>query len=315
MSSIYSGVYSTIKLQGATLIPAPTAVPSSAFAPTEARPAPPAMVLLPAEQLIQLLPSLKSLATSSVVLQVSTQESQDHSQVLALRGSGLALLYSANNEQAKGNSLVAARVAATGRGVVHFGEFDRRVDFGTEGVTGEWIVARDGNTEEDQEGAPNGTTQKPTLSSLFSVVFNTLPAALATSASSYTGAKSPETLIVALGNTSAIASHLPTDAGLLSLNLYRPLSPAQIRDLVPSGVKTIVTLEQVHKEVGKWSPLFLDVVGAYVEAEDSVEVPTILSGTLGVVTDGAAAVQAIAGELCGLSKAAAYTDLSLYRCG
>lgn len=292
MSGIYSGVYSTLKVQGATLIPAPS-LPSSAFAAQ--RPSPPALVVLPPSQLIQLLPNLKSLSTSPIVLQVSTSETLDHSPVLALRGSGLALLYSSNATEAKANALVAARVAATGRGVVHFGEFDNVVDFGFEGVTGEWIVSRDSATEE--EDTTNATTTKPTLAALFSTVFATLPNVLTASPSTYTGTSSPEVLIVALGNASALAASLPSNAALLSLNLYRPLSASQIRSFVPAGTKTVVTLEQVHHKTAKWSPLFLDVVGAFAEADEGVEVPTILSGTLGEVVDGAAAVQTVLGEL------------------
>lgn len=78
------------------------------------------LLVLPGNQLIQLLPNLKALAQSPIVLQVSTHH--DHSQVLALRGSGLALLYSADDREAAANAQVASRVAATGRGVVHFCE-------------------------------------------------------------------------------------------------------------------------------------------------------------------------------------------------
>ncbi|ORY64746.1 hypothetical protein BCR35DRAFT_308644 [Leucosporidium creatinivorum] len=288
MSGIYSGVYSTLQVQGATLIPSPL-LPPSAFALQ--RPSPPALVVLPPSQLIQLLPNLKALSTSPIVLQVSTQATLDHSPVLALRGSGLALLYSSNAAQAKANALVAARVAATGRGVVHFGEFDNVVDFGFEGVTGEWIVSRDSATEE--EGTTNALSTKPTVAALFSTVFATLPNVLTAAPSTYSGTSSPEVLIVALGNASALAASLPSNAALLSLNLYRPLSSSQIRQLVPAGTKTVVTLEQVHNKAAKWSPLFLDVVGAFAEADEGVEVPTILSGTLGEVVDGAAAVQTV----------------------
>lgn len=292
MSGIYSGVYSTVKVEGATFVPSPL-LPATAF--PSSRPSPPAALLLDPSHLIQLLPALKQLSTSPIVLQVSTLATQDHAPILALRGSGLAILYSSNASQAKANALVAARVAATGRGVVHFGEFEQVVDLGFEGVTGEWIVSRDSTSE---EGSTNGTVLKPTLAALFSTVFSTLPAVLAASPSTYTGSSSPETLIVALGNASALAAALPSNVALLSINLYRPLSPSQIRQLVPAGVKTVVTLEQVHKKVGKWSPLFLDIVGAFAEADEGVEVPAILSGTLGEVLDGAAAVQVVVGKSC-----------------
>ncbi|GAA5911588.1 hypothetical protein JCM5296_005257 [Sporobolomyces johnsonii] len=285
--AFYSHVYSTTRVQGATLVPSPILPPSALAAPSS--PALPSLLLLEPHQLLSLLPTLKSLATSPVVLQVSTKSSKDLAPVLALRGSGLSLLYSASEAAAKSNAAVAARVAATGQGVLHFGEFDNQVDLGVEGVDADWVLGKD-------KAATNGNGahhDAPSVSTAFTSAFAHLPSSLAATSQSYTGAQAPKTLLVALGNTSAIASALPSDYALVSLNLYRPLSASQIRSLVPSSVETVVVLEQVHKKAGKWSPVFLDVVGAFAEEEEHAKVPKVLSATLGEISEGASAVEAI----------------------
>ncbi|GAA5952048.1 hypothetical protein JCM21900_006233 [Sporobolomyces salmonicolor] len=285
--AFYSHVYATTRVQGATLVPSPILPPSAVAASSS--PALPSLLLLEPHQLLSLLPTLKALATSPVVLQVSTKSTKDLAPVLALRGSGLSLLYSASEAAAKSNAAVAARVAATGQGVVHFGEFDNQVDLGVEGVDGDWVLGKD-------KAATNGNGahhDAPSVSSAFTSAFAHLPSNLTATSQSYTGAQAPKTLLVALGNTSAIESALPSDYGLVSLNLYRPLSAPQIRSLVPSSVETVVVLEQVHKKAGKWSPVFLDVVGAFAEEEENAKVPRILSATLGEISEGASALQAI----------------------
>jgi sulfite reductase (NADPH) hemoprotein beta-component len=297
MASVYSSAYSTQRLEGATLIPSPILPPSVLAASSSSSRLPTLLVLQPS-QLITLLPTLKSLATSPVVIQVSTSASKDHSQVLALRGSGLSLLYSSNADVAKSHALVAARVAATGHGVVHFGEFDNRVDFGFDESSAAYVQAKDKVANGNGESNGNGKAAEgeSSISTAFGTAFAHLPASLRRSANTYTGSDSPKTLVVALGNTSSLESSLPSDFALVSVSLFRPLSPSQIRSLVPASVETVVVLEQSYKKASKWSPLFLDVVGAFSEEEDESKVPTILSGTLGEVKDASSAVKVVTGS-------------------
>ncbi|GAA6011757.1 hypothetical protein JCM10207_004234 [Rhodosporidiobolus poonsookiae] len=293
---VYAHAYSTTQLEGASLVPSPI-LPPSALAPPSSSSAPalPALLNVEPSQLILLLPTLKTLATSPIVVQVSTAAAKDHSQVLALRGSGLSILYSSTNDAAKANALVAARVAAQGHGVVHFGEFEAKVDFGFDDASKAYVLGKDKALNGNGEAANgNGKAhEQSSVSTAFATAFAHLPSQLRRSAQAYTGADAPKTLVVALGNASALESALPADTALVSVSLYRPLSPAQIRALVPASVQTVVVLEQVFKKTSKWSPLFLDVVGAFAEEEDDAKVPTILSGTLGDVKDGAAASKAV----------------------
>lgn len=257
----YSSVYSTVPgLTGATLLHS-TILPNSSSS---------TLFVLPPHQLIQLLPSLRSLSKSNVVVQVSTQSTHCHSSVVALRDSGLVLLYSADQHTALSNNRVAATIAAAGRGVLHFGEFSNE----------ELVMAS--SSEESIEG---------THSSVESAFASSTATPL-----SYHGSATPSNLIIALGNTSALISSLPSNSALISLNLYRPLSPSYLRSLVPAGVEKIVVLEQVAQSITKWAPLFLDVVGAFAESEDDQVTPTILSGILGRldITEGLAANAAIA---------------------
>jgi len=293
MATLYSSIYSTTRVQGATLVPSPV-FPSSTFASTSSPSARPTLLLVKSEELLSLLPTVKQLATSPIVLQVSTIKTKELAPVLALRGSGLSLLYSDSQEAAKANAAVAARVAASGHGVVHFGEFEQSANLVEGIVDSEWIASND-----KQESAPNGngaSHESSSVADLFSSAFAHLPSSSQATAHSQTGSDSPKTLLIALGNASSLSSSLPSDYSLVTLNLYRPLSPSSIRALVPSSVETIVVLEQVHKKAGKWSPVFLDVVGAFAEEEDDAKVPKILSASLGEVSDANSAVQSISGS-------------------
>jgi sulfite reductase (NADPH) hemoprotein beta-component len=260
-----STILSTIKgLTGATLIPSPILSNSQLSAPC--------LLVLPPHQLIQLLPTLRTLVKSNVVLQVSTQATHCHSSVVALRDSGLVLLYSPDQSTALPNSQVASTIAATGRAVLHFGEFSNE----------ELLMASSSEKSIERTNGSNAT-----IGSAFS-------SSTATT-SSYHGSATPSNLIIALGNTAALIPSLPSNSALISLNLYRPLSPAYIRALVPAGVEKIVVLEQVAQSITKWAPLFLDVVGAFAESEDDQVTPVILSGILGRLdlTEGLAANAAI----------------------
>ncbi|BGP01069.1 Sulfite reductase [NADPH] subunit beta [Rhodotorula toruloides] len=295
MAAIYSSVYATAQLAGATVVPSPVLAPSQlAQHPSSL----PTLVVCSPEQLIQLLPQLRTLARSHVVIQVSTHRTRDLAPALALRGSGLALVYSAGDDQARTNAVVAARVAAQGHGVVHFGEFDPdTVDFGFAQDDAAFVrgdgAGKAQNGEQAANGNGNGNGASHDEASAVARLFSSAFAHKHASSQAYSGASSPKTLVVALGNTKALESALPSDYALVSLSLSRPLTPSQLRSLVPPSTEKVVVLEQVYKKAGKWSPLFLDVVGAFAEADEDEKVPSILSGSLGEVSDAAAAVKQI----------------------
>lgn len=306
MAAIYSAAYSSVAgVQGATPVQSPLLPPSALAAAASAEL--PALLVAEPQQLILLLPQLRTLAKSNIVIQVSTAAAEgDHAPVLALRGSGLSIVYSASDDEAKRNALVAARVAASGHGVVHFGEFDAtKIDRGFDAkadvafVKGQDVKASNGNGE---KATTNGNGSAPTngdataAPSEIETLFRSAFAQQHASTSSFVGAESPKTLIVALGNVRALETSLPAETALVSLALYRPLSSSQIRSFAPPSVETIVVLEQVYKKSSKWAPLYLDVVSAFAEQDDDESTPKILSGTLGKITDAAAAVKSIQGE-------------------
>ncbi|KAK4046472.1 Sulfite reductase [NADPH] subunit beta [Microbotryomycetes sp. JL221] len=292
MSGMYSAAYSTLSVEGATAVPTPvlssTQLAGDGIAPI--------LLIVEAQQLIQLLPHLKQYSSTKIVIQVSTLATRDHSPVVALRGSSnLAFVYSSTNAQASSNALVAALVAKQGHAVVHFGEFDATVDL-THGkapsattTSAQAVTIGNGPTN---GYASNGHTAS-TLAAAFSNAYGTLPTGFATRPFVVTGSDSPTTVIIALGDVSAIESALPSDMRLVALSLYRPLSAEVIRSFVPKDTAKVVVLEQAYKQTTKWSPLFLDVVGAFAEDESSAPAPAILSGILGDVTDGSAAIKAV----------------------
>ncbi|KAI5475784.1 sulfite reductase (NADPH) hemoprotein beta-component [Pseudohyphozyma bogoriensis] len=245
-SSLYSSV--------STSLPLPAASSSSGA---------PALLILPPSHLITLLPSLKQLVSTPVVIQVAT--TGDHAQVLALKSAGLALVYSSSPAQAKDNAVVAARVASvTRKAVLHFGEFGQ---LSTEGS-----LPAAGAVEKD-------------VAKAFAAAFDKS----STAATSTTGAAAPKTLLLVLGDASPFTADLPADWAVTSISLYRPI---KIADLIPKSVETVVVLEQNYGKA-KYNPLFLDVVGSYAEAEDNAAVPKILSGTIGVNVEASAARAAI----------------------
>lgn len=226
----------------------------------------PAKVTLAPAQLVQLLPILRQVISAPIVVEVSTLASErDHSQVLALRSSGFNILYSSAQEEAERNNIVAASfVARNSSAVLHYGEFTS--------------TAIEGDVVADVDS--------------FDTAFNAVKATPFT----HYGTPLPKTLLIVLGQTFPLLTSLPAQTAILSFTLYRPLSPSALRSLVPSSVETVVVLEQSYTKTAKWNPVFLDVVGAFAEADDDVKVPLILSGVLGAVKDGVSAFAEISGE-------------------
>lgn len=122
--------------------------------------------------------------------------------------------------------------------------------------------------------------------------------------SHYAGASStPTKLVFGVGTSasfSAIAAAANTqDIGFLSLSLLRPLSSAALLELIPKSVTSLLVIDQAYSKTTKWSPLYLEVLGAFhaSQAEESPRLtPTISSATLGLVgtataSDSAQAVQ------------------------
>ncbi|KAM0786495.1 hypothetical protein ACM66B_001953 [Microbotryomycetes sp. NB124-2] len=294
MSSSYSRVYSTVPLDGAVVVQTPV-LSSTHLERDDRSSTAPALLVAQPGQLIQLLPHLKRLASERLVIQVSTAATRDHSPVLALRGSSaaLAFVYSSSTQHARANAIVAAKVAAQGHAVVHFGEFEQSVDLATGQLGRDSTAVATNGVNGHATNGTNGEDHptKPSLSAVLSNVYAALP--VATQPFSISGTDKPQTTIIALGNVSAIESALPADFKLVSISLYRPLSTEQIRAFVPASTKTVVVLEQSFKQTTKWSPLFLDVVGAFAEDDSDSAAPSVLSGILGDVTDGAAALKAI----------------------
>lgn len=239
------------ELTGTSIIPSPLSFIPSTTTTTST-------LILPSSQLIQLLPTIKSLSNTKLILQVSTLDNDsDHSQILALNQSGFNFVYSPTTELALQNQHhLNTIINTTGKAVLHFGEFSHQP-----------LIT----SSIDPTPATNGHSSIPAFT-----------------ATSYTGSPAPSHLIIALGNTTALQSSLPSNAALLSLTLYRPLSSAQIRALVPASVQKIVVLEQTAKSLTNWSPVFLDVVGAFAESDEDTVVPVILSGILGHIADGQA---------------------------
>ncbi|KAM0756127.1 sulphite reductase hemo protein, beta subunit [Meredithblackwellia eburnea MCA 4105] len=279
----YGKVLSTVQVDGAATVPSPV-VPISALSTSSD----PTLVLVQPSALINLLPQLKNYANKPIVFQTSSLDSQlpgDHSQTLLALRSLATILYSTNEQQAIANNAIAAQVAkSTGKAVVHFGEFEQKV-FGQPSSSSSAV--QNGSNGVNGKAAESTPTQ-----AALEAAYAAIPSASPYSVFGET--KAPTTVIVALsGNaTAALSASLPAKTKLVSLNLYRPLPAQLIRSFVTKSTKAVVVLEQSYSGNGKWTPLFLDVVGAFAESED--EAPEkFLSGTVGFISDAKKAVKDI----------------------
>ena len=91
------------------------------------------------------------------------------------------------------------------------------------------------------------------------------------------GSPDPHTVFFVLGSSPAIQLD-----GVLwfEVALLSPLLPSKILRLIPSSVKRIVVLEQLHNWNLKWMPLYLEIMTALQQRDESTR-PAIFSGVLG----------------------------------
>merc|ERR1712093_394417 len=225
--------------------------------------------------------SFKHLLGFPVLLHLSTNG--DHANLLNLfKSSGAVIVYSASAEEAQKNTLVAAKIAVNAsRLVLHFFEGDstegKKVDDllqsdaflaygdklkghvngatngftnGTNGANGHSEVnTTTGNQDEDNLPSRHHSLQSA-IDEAYQVASEN---SLGLGPTHYAGPAEPTKFVVALGasvSLSSLASSLDTsDTGVLSISLYRPLTPAALLELIPQSVKSIVVLEQAYTKV------------------------------------------------------------------
>ena len=88
---------------------------------------------------------------------------------------------------------------------------------------------------------------------------------------SYYGAEDADRMIILMGSA--------TDAGMISVHLYRPFSVKHLLASVPKSVKRIAVLDRTKEPGANGEPLYLDVKDAYYDVEDR---PLIVGGRYGL---------------------------------
>ncbi|WFD30360.1 assimilatory sulfite reductase (NADPH) [Malassezia sp. CBS 17886] len=220
-----------------------------------------------ASALLRLVPHLPQLAKTPVVFHVAT--AAQHADVLGLRQSGCALVYSSTAAGAQDEALVAHQLASTARrGVIHFYDAASGPMDPVHLPPAAFSVAAVANAHLDVDAA-------------YAAV-STLAGHPVQPYTLYGRTADARAFAVVLGagaQALAAAASLP----VLAVHLVRPFLADRIAQEIPASVERVVVLEQCAERTTRLAPLFLDVAGA-LQQDPQRASTKVLSGTLGVVT-------------------------------
>ncbi|KAH8116400.1 sulfite reductase subunit beta [Phellopilus nigrolimitatus] len=269
--------------------------------------------------LAHFLPHLSELASSPVVLHIAV--SGDLADVLLLRSAVPYFIHSTTLHQAHDNALVASKVARTENKVVVHAFQTQVEDVALPELTEEQIraylsenrrfsVASNGNGKPVlANGAANGhanghangnangtngtnglngldghssgysTPDSPVLSSQAMDDQALVSLSQAYEAASR-GPRDAHTVIFVLGQAPALELD---GVSWVEVALLSPLLPSKILRSIPPSAKRVVVLEQLYNWNVKWTPLYLEVMGALQYVDESSR-PAVQSGLLGDIS-------------------------------
>jgi pyruvate-ferredoxin/flavodoxin oxidoreductase len=226
----------------------------------------------------------------------------DHSDVMAVRQTGFAMLASASVQEAHDLAVVAqAASLATRVPFVHFFDGFRTshevntVDLLSDDdlralVPEELIRAHRGRALSPDRPFIRGTSQNPdvnfqareTVNPFYTRVPATVTDAMDALAAvtgrryrlaEYTGDPEAERVIVVMGSggqtaaeTAAYLAARGEKVGVVQVRLYRPFPAAAVLDAIPATAARIAVLDRTKEPGSLGEPLFLDVLGALAEA-------------------------------------------------
>ncbi|WFD26756.1 assimilatory sulfite reductase (NADPH) [Malassezia nana] len=223
--------------------------------------------------LVRLLPHLPALAKSPVIFHIRTQA--QHADVLLLRQSGCAMLYSSSAADAEAHALVAHKLAmSTHSAVIHFFDEGAPASLAAESAL-QGAVSSEATPASLDEAAVDAAFHEASLVLQRDVV-------------PYRehGATDAEAMAILLGaNAETLA-----EAGVrvVELHVVRPLLPARLVALVPASVQRVAVLEHTAQRVTRLAPLWVDVASAFQQAMTR-PAPRLISVMLGTVDTQAAA--------------------------
>ncbi|MFI5067929.1 MAG: pyruvate:ferredoxin (flavodoxin) oxidoreductase, partial [Streptosporangiales bacterium] len=235
----------------------------------------------------------------------------DHSDVMAVRQTGFALLASASVQEAHDLAVVAQAVTlATRIPFVHFFDGFRTshevnsVDLLSDDdlralVPEELIRAHRSRALSPDHPVIRGTAQNPdvyfqgreTVNPFYARVPGAVTDAMDAFAAvtgrqyrlaEYTGDPEAERVIVIMGSggqtAAETAAHLAArgeKVGVVQVRLFRPFPAAAVLDAIPASARRLAVLDRTKEPGSLGEPLFLDVLGALAEAYTAGERPVL----------------------------------------
>ncbi len=243
----------------------------------------------------------------------------DHSDVMACRQTGFAMLCSNNVQEAQDMAAIAQYATLKSRvSFMHF--FD---GFRTSHEINKIEVISDDQLREFVEGLPTsfnrehaltpdhpvlrGTAQNPDVffqireasNPYYAKVGGIVQEAMDKYAKitgrqyhlvEYVGAKDAEQVVVIMGSgadtTEATVAHLKDKKyGVVKIHLYRPFPAEELVKALPATVKTIAVMDRTKEAGSQGEPLYLDVVAAVADAFGAGKIksmPRIIGGRYGL---------------------------------
>jgi pyruvate-ferredoxin/flavodoxin oxidoreductase len=245
----------------------------------------------------------------------------DHSDVMAVRQTGFALLASASVQEAHDLALVAQAATLTTRvPFVHFFDGFRTshelntIDMLDDDdlralVPVELIRAHRSRALSPERPFIRGTAQNPdvyfqgreTVNPFYAAVPDAVQEAMDQLAArtgrpysnvEYSGATDADRVLVLMGSGAQTAretvAHLTASGdrvGVLQVRLYRPFPTRALLAALPATVRRVAVLDRTKEPGSLGEPLFLDVLAALAEAYsagDRVVLPTVIGGRYGL---------------------------------
>ena len=268
----------------------------------------------------ELTPAVMHVAARSIAAQ-GLSIFGDHSDVMAVRQTGFALLASASVQEAHDLALVAqAATLATRVPFVHFFDGFRTshelntIDLLTDDdlralVPAELVRAHRGRALSPEQPFVRGTAQNPdiyfqareTVNPFYAAVPDAVQDAMNGLAArtgrkyqimDYTGHPEADRVIVVMGSAAQTVAetvaHLRAQGervGVLQVRLYRPFPARALLDELPATARAIAVLDRTKEPGSPGEPLFLDVVAALAEAHTGGEravFPLVTGGRYGL---------------------------------
>jgi len=245
----------------------------------------------------------------------------DHSDVMAVRQTGFALLAAASVQEAHDLALVAQAATLTTRvPFVHFFDGFRTshelntVELLSDDdlralVPEELVRAHRGRALSPEQPFIRGTAQNPdvyfqareTVNPFYAAVPGAVQDAMDTLAArtgrryrtvDYTGDPQAERVIVVMGSAAQTAGETVVRlcaqgerVGVAQVRLFRPFPARELLDALPASVRRVAVLDRTKEPGSSGEPLFLDVVAALAEATTGGEravLPLVTGGRYGL---------------------------------